>query len=186
MAQMKTLGEKLYNLRRMRGLTQDKLAQLVGVSRQTIYKWEYDFIQPSSENITKLAEVLQIDANALLAYLYNEDTQDEIAIDTKEKNNTANRSRKSKNIFNWFAKHGICLSICLGIICIVLLCATIFVGITSKDSEQYDMIEYNYLLDSNVFIVLLIVTAMLSILESIIIILTIRGKILACKINNVR
>ena len=183
---MSTLGQKLYKLRVIRGLTQDKFADLVGVSRQTIYKWEYDVIHPSSENIAKLAEVLQIDNKALLVYLYDENAQDGIVIDTKEKANTDKQSSKSNKIYNWFAKHGICLSIIWGIVCIVLLCVTVFVGITSQSGERYDMIEYNYLLDSNVFIVLLIVTVMLSIFESVMIAFTVRGKVLANKINNVR
>ena len=35
-----TLGEKLQKLRKARGLTQEELAEKVGVSRQSLSKWE--------------------------------------------------------------------------------------------------------------------------------------------------
>ena len=33
-------GNKLLNARRARGMNQEELAEALGVSRQTIYKWE--------------------------------------------------------------------------------------------------------------------------------------------------
>ena len=35
-----TIGEKLQKLRKARGLTQEELAAQVGVSRQSLSKWE--------------------------------------------------------------------------------------------------------------------------------------------------
>ena len=37
-----TLGEKLVGLRQSSGLSQDRLAEMVGVSRQAVSKWERD------------------------------------------------------------------------------------------------------------------------------------------------
>ena len=38
-----TLGEKLQKLRKARGWTQEELAAQVGVSRQSLSKWESEF-----------------------------------------------------------------------------------------------------------------------------------------------
>ena len=42
---MKGMGERLFNLRKNNGLSQEELAEKVGVSRQTVYKWEADKVQ---------------------------------------------------------------------------------------------------------------------------------------------
>ena len=35
-----TLEEKIYTLRKKSGLSQDEMAQKLGVTRQAVYKWE--------------------------------------------------------------------------------------------------------------------------------------------------
>ncbi len=37
-----TLGQRIYSLRKARGLSQEELAAAVGVSRQAVSKWELD------------------------------------------------------------------------------------------------------------------------------------------------
>lgn len=39
---MTTLGSKLSALRRARGLSQEQLAEAIGVSRQAVSKWELE------------------------------------------------------------------------------------------------------------------------------------------------
>ena len=39
---MSSLGNSLYNARKSSGLTQEAVAERLGVSRQTISKWELD------------------------------------------------------------------------------------------------------------------------------------------------
>ena len=56
-----TIGEEIKNRRRKKGLSQETLARLVNVSRQTVYKWEYGYIQPTAENIAALNDVLGCD-----------------------------------------------------------------------------------------------------------------------------
>ena len=61
-----TLGESIRELRKRRGLSQEKLAEQMGVSRQAVTKWEAGQSAPSSENLLRLAELLGTTAEALL------------------------------------------------------------------------------------------------------------------------
>lgn len=53
-----TAGEKIRACRQAAGLSQEKVAELVGVSRQAVTKWESGQSAPSTENLLRLAEVL--------------------------------------------------------------------------------------------------------------------------------
>lgn len=48
--------ERLYQLRRERGLSQEELANQVGVSRQAVQKWESGAAQPTLDKLTALAQ----------------------------------------------------------------------------------------------------------------------------------
>lgn len=62
---MKT-GEKISKARRSVNLTQDQLAELLELTRQTISKWESDLALPEASKIAKLAEVLKGSCDYLL------------------------------------------------------------------------------------------------------------------------
>lgn len=57
---------KLKELRTARGISQQDLAELVGVSRQTISKWENEIVLPSVDNLMRLSQVLQLPLEAFL------------------------------------------------------------------------------------------------------------------------
>lgn len=57
---------KLKELRKVRGISQLDLAEAVGVSRQTVSKWENGIIQPSANNLVRLSQVLQFPLEAFL------------------------------------------------------------------------------------------------------------------------
>jgi transcriptional regulator with XRE-family HTH domain len=61
--------DDLKELRRRKGLTQQKLGALVGVTPQTVKLWEHGTVQPRWAYIPKLAEALGIDAKQLPALL---------------------------------------------------------------------------------------------------------------------
>ena len=50
-----TLGEKIYKLRKQHGLSQEQLASKLGVSRQTVSKWEMG-TSPDLDNVVKIAD----------------------------------------------------------------------------------------------------------------------------------
>lgn len=75
-----TLGEKIKSLRKGLGMSQEKLAELMGISRQAVAKWENGQSAPSTANLFKLAEILNTTTAFLLA--------DDDAKDTGTEENT--------------------------------------------------------------------------------------------------
>lgn len=63
-----TLGEKIKNLRKKTNISQEELAEKVGVSRQAVTKWESDAGLPDLENLKSLATIFNISIDELLDY----------------------------------------------------------------------------------------------------------------------
>ena len=61
-----TLGERLIQLRAKAGLSQDTLAEQLGVSRQSVSKWENDASVPDLEKLVKLSGVFGISLDELV------------------------------------------------------------------------------------------------------------------------
>ena len=61
-----TLGERIRAARQAAGLSQEKLAERLGLTRQAVTKWETGQSAPSTENLLRLAEVLGVPVTALL------------------------------------------------------------------------------------------------------------------------
>lgn len=61
-----TTGQKIQTLRKQRGLTQEQLAQRLGVSRQAVSRWELDESLPETANLLPLGEVLGVSLDTLL------------------------------------------------------------------------------------------------------------------------
>lgn len=62
---MDTLGSRIAYYRRQLRISQEKLAEILGVSRQAVTKWENDKTAPATENLFRLAEVLGISMGEL-------------------------------------------------------------------------------------------------------------------------
>lgn len=61
-----TLGGKLAKLRRENNFTQEQLAELLGVSRQAISKWESDAAYPETEKLIRLGKLYGCSMDYLL------------------------------------------------------------------------------------------------------------------------
>lgn len=75
-----TIGKKIFDLRRRKGLSQGELGDEVGVSRQIISRWELDSAQPNLKKMKRLCSVFDVP----LAYLLNEDLELEVIADSTE------------------------------------------------------------------------------------------------------
>lgn len=65
------LGEKIKQLRKEKGYSQEKLAEVLGVSRQAVTKWETDTGIPDIENIVALSKVFELSVDELLSLKNN-------------------------------------------------------------------------------------------------------------------
>ncbi len=60
------VSEKLYKLRKKSGLSQEQLAERLGVSRQAISKWEQGSAVPESEKLIAISEYFGVSLDYLL------------------------------------------------------------------------------------------------------------------------
>ncbi|WMJ22815.1 helix-turn-helix transcriptional regulator [Paludicola sp. MB14-C6] len=61
-----SLGKKISELRKQRGITQDQLAEEMGVSSQAVSKWENDISCPDIMMLPQLAEYFNVSIDELL------------------------------------------------------------------------------------------------------------------------
>ena len=60
------LAERLQALRKKAGYSQEQLADLLGISRQAVSKWEASQGKPEIDNIIKLTEIYHVSADYIL------------------------------------------------------------------------------------------------------------------------
>lgn len=93
-----TLGDKLSKLRKENNYTQEQLAEILGVSRQAISKWESNTAYPETDKLLKLGELYNCSMDYLL-----KDGEDRTASGTKTITLNFNKfyfERKSKKTIN--------------------------------------------------------------------------------------
>lgn len=62
-----TLEEQIKHYRKQAGLSQEKMAEKIGVSRQAITKWENGTGTPDIANLMAIADLFQISVDELLS-----------------------------------------------------------------------------------------------------------------------
>lgn len=60
------LGEKIILLRKQKGITQEKLAEVINVTRQTISKWELNQSTPDLEYLAAISEYFGVTTDYLI------------------------------------------------------------------------------------------------------------------------
>lgn len=136
-------GEKIRKLRKLQGMSQETLAERIGVTRQTISLWERNAVEPDMVNLMALCEALNIPLQKLLEV--------EIAIASEKNLKTSNTQPiKKKRIF--------VLGAVLGMLIMGMIVATVVVGMTAFSSNTgYSSVTdyYFHIPMSNVFAILL-------------------------------
>ena len=104
------LSEKLYELRKKDGLSQEQLAEQLGVSRQAVSKWESGKAIPESDTLVSISKHFKVS----LDYLMKEDDSavSEPVIGTESVQPTDNSGR-AKRILGMIACIG-------GIVCLII------------------------------------------------------------------
>lgn len=62
-----TLGQRIFQLRKQKGITQEAMAEQLGVSPQAVSKWENDIACPDILLLPQLAKLLGVTVDELLA-----------------------------------------------------------------------------------------------------------------------
>lgn len=61
-----TIGEQIQNIRIQKGLTQERLAEMLEVSRQSVSKWELGQAVPDVDKIIRMSELFDVSTDTLL------------------------------------------------------------------------------------------------------------------------
>ncbi len=103
-------NEKLIDLRKSKGLSQDELGQRLGVSRQTISKWELAQSYPDFQRLVLLSDYFGLSLDALVKDIDVQDVRDK---NLKDKQITAiyddvqNAKTAINSVLNVFAIIGV-------------------------------------------------------------------------------
>lgn len=65
---MTAAGNRIRELRKLRNLTQEQLAEQCDISVSTLCRWEGGTLRPNDRHQKKLAEVLGVDVNTLFVF----------------------------------------------------------------------------------------------------------------------
>lgn len=90
---MMKLSDKILNLRKQNGLSQEELADKLHVSRQAISRWEVGSAQPDATNVLQLSKLFGVTTD----YLLNEDYESDYDVPAI-KNTQINANRKIKRM----------------------------------------------------------------------------------------
>ena len=125
-----TLAEKLYNLRRKQGLSQEALAEKLDCSRQVISKWENGTTTPDAKMLKKYSELFGVSID----YLIKEEIQEPSSTSSVKKDI---QNKKLLSVLGFILSLIGCLSLILfGVI-------TIFNSDTGDKIAQSSMIVIN-------------------------------------------
>lgn len=87
------LSDKILKLRKIKGLSQEELAEKLNVSRQAISRWENETAQPDASNVLNLSKLFGVTAD----YLLNDDYQSDFDVPVVRQSESAARN-KIKNV----------------------------------------------------------------------------------------
>lgn len=79
-----SLGERLYELRKKKGLSQEEVAEKLNVTRQSVSKWETDESKPDFDKIVPICELYEISTNELLGGTKEEKEEQEVEVINKD------------------------------------------------------------------------------------------------------
>ena len=109
---MNDIGKKILKLREENGLSQEKLAMMLGVARQTVSKWELNTAQTKTKNIEIICKVFGVDTG----YFFDiPNAQCAVAVAEKEEEPENEQPEKQKELSTFKI-----LMIVIGVVLLVL------------------------------------------------------------------
>ena len=151
---MNNIGEKIRTARKIKNISQEELADLVNVSRQTIYKWESGVICPSRKNAEMLCNVLNISMEYFYGDKFMDDKSgksDDISVtDIKTENHSQIKASKNKGL--------LIAIILLSLIFVISAIFTIILGFVVLTPNVGDAYVKGIDFDNYIFYIILTIT----------------------------
>ena len=138
-------ADNLRNLRKSKKISQEELAEKVGVSRQSVSKWETSEAYPEMNNILELCKIF----NCNISELVNDNMIDLDSLDEEVKMSVVkfkkNKPKQMKGISNMISVIAKISAIVLKVLVGFIVVAMILVGIGFKyiDAEDGKLISTN-------------------------------------------
>lgn len=173
-----TIGDKIYRLRKEKGLSQEELGYEIGVSRQTVSKWEIGKSVPETGNIIALSKFFNVDVSYFVTEEDNtnntESDRDVEAADMDKDQLVLAEIAKHRRILKRFKKFLICLSVTAFVFAGISLYTSV-IAFTPPASEDFELVYFSELNFSifDIFLISIIVFAVHIICLAIIIVLLI-------------
>ncbi len=163
------LGERIKECRQQANLSQEKVAEFVGVSRQAVTKWESNQSAPSTDNLFKLAEVFGTSVDLLLA---SGDVKEKSIAEQVIELYKAEEQKKREDKKNmWMKRIKMTLLIVAGYLLFYFVLRILFVPLKDMSVKYwlitmspYDVQDYLYgwIVSSNLFWFMVLVTSIFS------------------------
>ena len=115
--------EKLVQLRKSRNLTQEQLAEELGVSRQAVSRWESGDSTPDMNNLLGLCNLFGVSSDYLIHDNYESDNDMPIV---KEKNEQISKVKSKKKIYHLYSAIGFTIAI---------ICSCISVSLSNNNTQ---------------------------------------------------
>lgn len=125
-----TLGQKLFEMRKKAALSQEQVAEVLGVTRQTVSKWETDQTTPDFDKIISISKLYNVSVNEL----FGEETKKEAKINesidnqNSQTNDDNNNNMSEQEMFELNRKYKKRFAILLSVaICLYILSVIPFI-----------------------------------------------------------
>lgn len=99
-----TIADRIQSLRKSKGMSQEELADAVGVSRQAVSKWESEQTAPDLEKVVIMSDIFEVTTDYLLKGIEPVKTDDHktMADVLDQKILTEKNGKRVKTAFKWF------------------------------------------------------------------------------------
>ncbi|MBR5182261.1 MAG: helix-turn-helix transcriptional regulator [Clostridiales bacterium] len=99
-----TVGDRIQSLRKSKGMSQEELADQVGVSRQAVSKWESEQATPDLDKVVIMSELFEVTTDYLLKGIepVKTDEHKTMADVVDQKILTEKNGKRAKTALKWF------------------------------------------------------------------------------------
>ena len=99
-----TIADRIQSLRKSKGMSQEELADRIGVSRQAVSKWESEQATPDLEKVVIMSEIFEVTTDYLLKGIepVKTDEHKTMADVIDQKVLTEKNGKRVKSALKWF------------------------------------------------------------------------------------